>query len=105
VSLEEKIVKYVQIQEQIKALEEVKQQIYQEILGSFHLDSQEIFSESYRVKRHFRINIKTTVEEARPFQAIKTEEVVDKDKIKELLHSGVLVPNVTETSYFFIHKL
>src|SRR5580704_538756 len=104
-SLEEKILKYRQCQEQIKLLEEEKQQLYHEILQSFPRETPEIFSDHFRVKRYCRLNIKTTLEEARSFNATKTEELVDKDKIKTLIHQGVLVPNVTETVYFLIHDL
>ncbi len=104
-SLEEKILKYKQIQEQVKRLEEEKQHVYKEILQSFSQDEKEVFSANYRVKRYFRMTIKTTVDEARNFQATRTEEIVDKEKIKELVHSGIFVPNVTESAYFFIYSL
>jgi hypothetical protein len=103
-SLEEKILKYRQLQEHIKLLEEQKQKIYQEILQSFPKDSQEIFSDNFRLRRYFRLTIRTSLEEARTFDATKTEEFVDKEKIKKLIHQGILVPNVTEASYFFIHE-
>ncbi len=103
--LEEKILRYKQIQEQVKKLEEEKQHVYKEILQSFPQEETEIFSERYRVKRYSRMTIKTTVEEARVFQATRIEEIIDKEKIKELVQSGILVPNVTEASYFFIHDL
>jgi|JI9StandDraft_1071089.scaffolds.fasta_scaffold04512_9 hypothetical protein len=103
--LEEKILKYKELQVELKKLEEEKEKVYAEILQSFSHDEKEIFSENYRVKKCVRINIKTTLDEARALQATKTEELVDKDKIKELLHSGITVPNVTEATYFFIHNL
>ena len=104
-SLEETILKYKQIQEQIKKLEEEKKKAYEEILNSFTPDKDEIFSKSFRVKKHSSIKIKTTVSEARAFHATKNEEVVDKEKIKELNSSGVCIPNVTKSTYFFIHEL
>jgi hypothetical protein len=104
-SLEEKILKYKETQEQIKKLEEEKKKAYEEILNSFTPDKDEIFSKSFRVKKHSSIKIKINVTEARAFQATKKEEVVDKEKIKELVSSGVCVPNVTESAYFFIHDL
>lgn len=103
-TLEEKIIEYKALQEQIKALEEKKAELYKQILASFPRDSGEINSENYRVKRYTKFTIRTTVEEARAFQATKVEESVDKEKIKELIHSGIFVPNVTEASYFFIHN-
>lgn len=104
-SLEEKIVIYKELQAKIKELEEEKQKIYQEILASFPPDEKELLSDHYRVKKYSRFTIKTTLDEARPFKATKMEEIVDKDKIKQLVLSGLLVPNVTEANYFFIHNL
>ncbi len=104
-SLEEKVLKYKQIQNEIKRLETEKEIVYEEILHSFQQDEKELFSESFRVRKYVRLSIKTTVEEAKAFGATKVEELVDKDKIKEIIHSGVLVPNVTETNYFLVQKL
>ncbi|MEN9343400.1 MAG: hypothetical protein RLZZ453_187 [Chlamydiota bacterium] len=102
-SLEENIIKYKQLQEAIKKLEEEKQNVYKEILQAFPPDEKEIFSENYQVKKHLRVTIRTTLEEARSFQATKIEEVIDKQKIKEYIRQGIAIPNVTETGYFFVH--
>lgn len=101
-TLEEKILEYKALNAKIKELEESKQKVYQEILSSFPPDKTSIHSENFRVNQYTRLSIKTSLEDARPFKATKTEEVVDKDKIKELVLSGIFVPDVTESRYFFI---
>jgi hypothetical protein len=103
-TLEEKIIEYKELQAQIKVLEEKKAESYKEILASFPKNSQEINSENFRVKRYTKFTIRTTLEEARAFQATKVEESVDKERIKELIHTGICIPHVTETSYFFIYN-
>lgn len=104
-SLEEKIVRYREIQEKIKLLEEEKKKVYQEILDSFPDCQKEIFSQTCRVRKFVRMTIKTTLEEARIFQATKTEEIVDKDKIKALIKTGMSIPNVDQVAYFLIQDL
>lgn len=103
-SIEEKVLAYQDLRAKIKALEEEKQKIYQEILDAFPTNELLIESEHFRLKKHTRLSIKTTVEQARAFDATKTEEIVDKDKIKQLIYSGTFVPNVKESSYFFVHE-
>jgi hypothetical protein len=103
-TLEEKVLAYKDLRAKISALEEERQKIYQEILSAFPANEKLIEAESFQIKKHTRLNIKTTLEEARAFNATKTDEIVDKDKIKELVFSGTFVPNVTESNYFFIHN-
>lgn len=102
-SLEEKVLAYKELRAKISALEEERQKVYQEILAAFPENELIIEAENFRIKKHTRLTIRTTVEEARAFNATKVDEIVDKDKIKKLVFSGTFVPNVTEASYFFIH--
>jgi hypothetical protein len=104
-SLEEKIVEYQLINAQIKELEATKQKVYKEILKELPRNQKVVFSENFQISQHTRFTIKTSLEEARPFNATKVEEIVDKEKIKQLVLSGLLVPNVTEARYFFIKSL
>jgi hypothetical protein len=46
-----------------------------------------------------RLSIKLSLEEARSLNAVKLEEVVDKDKIKDLYHSGQSINGVSEIYY------
>jgi hypothetical protein len=54
------------------------------------------------VRRCNRLSIKLTVEEARSLNAVKWEEIVDKDKIKALYNNGHSIEGVSEIEYIQI---
>lgn len=53
----------------------------------------------YIVKRCSRLSITTPLEIARPLNAIKMEEIVDKDAIKALYNSGIPISGVKQVNY------
>lgn len=59
----------------------------------------------YRVKRYHRLSIAVTVDNARILNAVKFEEVVDKDKIKALYNKGQPIEGVTEVNYIQVSKI
>jgi hypothetical protein len=59
----------------------------------------------YRVKRFNRLSISVSVDIARMLNAVKMEEVVDKDKIKEIYRNGQPVQGVTEVNYIQISQI
>lgn len=54
------------------------------------------------IRRYNRICIKTTIEQARAFSAVKLEEIIDKDKIKALYKNGQSIDGVSEIQYIQI---
>lgn len=53
----------------------------------------------YVVRRYERLSVKLTLDEARAFDAVKTEEVVDKSKIKALHEQGTPIEGVSVTRF------
>lgn len=58
----------------------------------------------YCVKRYKRMSIKLSIEDARSLNAVKLEEIVDKDKIKMLVSNGKSIPGVSETQFIQISE-
>lgn len=102
--LEEKVFKYKKLQDQIRQLEEEKQKLQHEILEAFPKEESAIHVAGFEVKRYSRFSIKTSIEDARAFDATKFEEIIDKEKIKKLVKSGLFISDVSETSYFMIRS-
>jgi hypothetical protein len=99
-NLEEQIHKHKEISKKIEELEELKRALGQSIMHAMQGKSLQLGC--YLVKRYSRLSISTTPDEARDFNAIKLEEVVDKDKIKALYKSGRPIPGVKEIEYIVI---
>jgi hypothetical protein len=53
----------------------------------------------YVVRRCNKFSIQLTIEEARVFDAVKTEEVIDRAKIKALYGLGKVTQGISETQY------
>jgi len=102
-NLEEQIQKHKEISKKIAELEELKRDLSQSIMQAMQGKSLQLGC--YLVKRFSRLSISTTPDEARNFNAIKLEEVVDKDKIKALYKSGNPVPGVKEVEYIIVNFL
>lgn len=96
-SLEEQIKQHKEISLQIEALEAQKKILSVEIMGAMTKKSMQFGS--YVVRRCSRLSISSTVDQARPFQALKLAEVVDKEKLKELYKNGTFVPGIKEIEY------
>ncbi|MBI3508508.1 MAG: hypothetical protein HY069_02575 [Chlamydiia bacterium] len=56
----------------------------------------------YIVRKYRRLAIKLSLEDARIISATKMEEVVDKEKIKELHRQGDVIPGVSEFEYISV---
>lgn len=99
-NLEEQIRLHKEISQKIEALEEQKRALTQSIIQAMPDKTLQI--NGYLVKRFSRLSVSTTLDQARPFNAIKLEEVVDKEKIKLLYKGGSPVDGVKEVNYIQI---
>jgi len=102
-SIEEKIQKYKELGQIIESLEQQKKELGSEILKE--MPQKTLQTTDYLVRRYSRLMIKTSLEEARYFNAIKMTEIVDKEKIKYLHQLGQPVPGVAEIQYIQISAL
>jgi hypothetical protein len=98
--LAEKIAAYKKLIQQIEVLEEAKKQIAKEIIAE--MPDKRFETPEYKVTRYQRLSILTTLEQARFFNATKMEEQIDKEKIKQLFHSGTPIEGVEEHSYLMV---
>ena len=94
--IEEKIRLHKELSKKIHELEEQKKAIGLEIMEK--MESKTLEVPGYLVRKYSRLFIKTTLDEARVLDAIKLEEVVDKDKIKTLYLAGQ-VNGISEIQY------
>lgn len=99
-SLEEKIIAYRKLSREINALEEQKRDLSLEIMAE--MPEKRIDVAGYRAYRHKKLSIKIPLEEARALNAIKIEEHVDKEKIKELYEQGQQINGVQEITYLVV---
>lgn len=99
-TLEEQIHLHKEISKKIEELETQKKALSQSIMQAMPGKSLQIGS--YLVKRYSRLSIATPLDQARQHNAIKLEEVIDKDKIKALYKSGQPIPGVKECEYIVV---
>lgn len=99
-NLEEQVRLHKEISQKIEELEEQKKALGQSIMKT--MQGKSFQSGRYFVKYCSRISICTTLEEARSLNAIKVEEVVDKERIKDLSKMGHSVPGVKKIEYIQI---
>jgi hypothetical protein len=104
-TLEEKIAAYKVFGKKIEELEKQKKLLAAEILQSIPKEMNSIDVERYRVRRVSRLSIRTSLESAKLLNAIKMQEVVDKEKIKKLYEQGQEVPDVSEIHYIHVSSL
>jgi hypothetical protein len=96
--LEEQIRLHKEISIKIAELEEQKKALGQAIMEA--MGSGKILQlGSFLVKRFSRLSVSATLDQARFFHAVKVEEVVDKDRLKELYKKGTPVPGVKMVEY------
>ena len=96
-SLENEIREYHSLSLQIKELESKKKELGNLILQQ--MIEKKIAVSEFIVRRYDRISIRTTLSVARTWQATKTEEIVDKKKILDLVSQGKNIPGVAGYSY------
>ena len=56
----------------------------------------------YIVRRYKKLTIKLALDEARLYDAVKMEETVDRDRIKELYDQGEKIQGVSEIEYISV---
>lgn len=103
--LEHKIAKYKELGQQIAELEKQKKTVVAEILHCIPKEMKSIQVAGNSVKRVRRLSIRTSLETAKLFEAVKMQEVVDKAKIKRLYEQGEAIPDVTEFEYIQVSSL
>lgn len=103
--IEEKVAAYKEVVTQIKELEEKKQSLAAEILESFPVGEKCVRLKDCQVKRYMRLSISTPLSIAKTLGVVKLQEVLDRQKIKELYSTGQEIPNVVETHYISLSRL
>lgn len=99
-SLEDQIRLHKELSQNIEELELQKKELGLAILQQ--MTEKTLSVPGYIVRRCQRLSIKLTIEEARLLNAVKMEETVDKDKIKDLYNNGESVQGVSEIEYIQI---
>lgn len=100
--LEQKLKEYRDIAEAIKQLESKKKEIGQEILSAIPVGMKKLTTPHFKVFKQQRLSFKTTIEEATGLQAVKTEIVLDKEKLKALHEEGLTVPGISQSEYILV---
>src|SRR5690348_1391271 len=98
--LAEKIATYKQLIQQIEILEEEKRKISVEIIAE--MPDKRFDTAEFRAIRYQRLSVRPSLELARELDATKMEEQVDKEKIKQIFHSGVSIEGVEMRSYLTV---
>jgi hypothetical protein len=101
-TLQDQIRLHKELSKKIEELEEQKKALGFEILQKMESNTLQI--PGFIVRRINRLSIKLSIDEARAFNAIKLEEIVDKDKIKALYNSGHTIHGVSEIQYIQISE-
>lgn len=98
--LEEKIIAYKTLCQQIDELEKKKRELSQEILAE--MPSKKMAVAGFRAYRYTRLAIATPLELARTLGATKMQEQVDREKIKELFLLGQTIEGVRNIDYLVV---
>ncbi|MFQ5730057.1 MAG: hypothetical protein ACE5GN_06825 [Waddliaceae bacterium] len=104
-SLEARLRAYKELSSKIRELEQPRKQIGQELLHNFPVGLKKYSTPHFRVFRQERINVKTTLEDAHRYRAVKVEETVDKERLKALHNSGQPIPGVTRTEFVQVREM
>lgn len=104
-SLEALLRAYKEISEQIRQLERQKAEMSRALLNSFPTELKKYSTPQFRVFRQKRLNIKTTLEEARLYNAVKLQEVVDKDRLRSLCLLGEEIPGISYSEYVLVNPI
>ena len=103
-SMEDKVRAYRALGDKIEELEAQKKALVQEILQAMPSDQKVLRVAEYQVRRIMRLSIRTSLEDAKLLGAVKIEEVIDRDKIKELYRINQTPPGVSEFEYIQVSK-
>lgn len=101
-NLEEEIKLHKELSEKIEALEQQKKALALSIMQQMQGPCLKLAG--YLVRRISRLSIKLSLEEARQYDAVKLEEIVDNNKIKALYHNGQSLKGVSEIHYIQVLK-
>ncbi len=104
-SLEEKVRTYKELRAKIKEMEAQTKTLIAEILELMPTETKSIRVAEYQVRRWVRFSVRTSLETARLFDATKMEEVVDKDRLKQLFEQGHPIPDVSQSQLINITKI
>jgi len=99
-NLEDQIKLYKDLSQKIEEMEEQKKALSHTIMQA--MQGRTLKLAGYLVRCCSRLNIKVTLDEARILNAVKLEEIVDKEKIKALCKDGQLINGVSEIKYIQI---
>jgi predicted phage-related endonuclease len=102
-SLEEKAAEYIELKKTIEALEARKKALAAEMLECMPKESRHVDLSKWWVKKASILSIKTSLAHAQRFGAVKIEEVIDKEKLKQLYKSGQNPPGVSEIHYIQVY--
>jgi hypothetical protein len=102
-NLEDQVRLYKALSQQIEEMEEKKRALSLTIMQA--MQEKTLKLSGFVVRCCSRLNIKVTLDEARSLNAVKLEEMVDKDKIKALCKDGQLINGVTEIKYIQVSSL
>ena len=100
--LETQVKTYRELGKQIEELEEKKKALGNTIMQQ--MGERTIHVSNYVIRHCSRLSIKLSLEEARLLDMIKTQEVVDKERVKEFYEKGQMVPGVSEIHYIQISE-
>ena len=103
-SIEDKVRAYKALGDKIEELEAQKKALAQEILQEMPRENNVLRVAEYQVRRVMRLSIRTSLEDAKLIGAVRVEEVVDRDKIKELYRLKQTPPDVSEIEYIQVSK-
>lgn len=101
--LEGKVAEYIELKRKIEELETRKKALSLEILEFVPKETPRVDLSECWVKRASVFSIKTSLAHAQECGAVKIEEVVDKQKLKELYKSGQNPPGVSEVHYIQVY--
>jgi len=98
-ALEEIIKAYRELGQQISELEAQRKALSAQILEQMPKNTKTFRLEEYLVRRYSKLSIRTPLETAKSLGAVKLEEVVDKERIKQLYEEGLSIPKVSEIQW------
>jgi hypothetical protein len=96
-SLEAYIRAYKELACRIAELEGQKKQLAQVILQKMQTKTMAVAG--YVVRKCERLSVSTDLQKAREWNATKMEEVVDKDKLKQLYQAGHKIPGISISQF------
>ena len=99
-NLEDQIKLHKALSKKIEELEEEKRILGLAIMQQ--MQSKTLRIPGFVVRCCNRLSIKLSIEEARSLNAVKLEELVDKEKIKSIYNSGQSITGVSEIHYIQI---